>query len=293
LKFLITGANGQLGIALIRKLSNLYGNDQVVALSRSALDISSPSACAAAIAKARPHVVLNCAAYTAVDRAESEAELAYAINAHGPKHLAYACEANDAHLVHFSTDYVFDGTNTRAYVESDPTNPLGVYGASKLEGEHAVLATARSSIILRLSWVYSNDGNNFYKTMRRLAMERPLLRVVADQLGTPNYTSDIVDAVAAMFTAGARPRTDLSGIYHLSATGLTSWYQFARDIINQSNLTAPAVVEPIKSVEFPTVAKRPAFSALDSSRFAATFNWSAPTWQSGLKRCLAEAKLST
>ncbi len=292
MKFLITGANGQLGIALRRNFLLAQRGSEVIALDRSALDISSAEACADVIERLRPDVVLNCAAYTAVDRAESETALAYAINANGPKNLALACEANGALLVHFSTDYVFDGALTRAYIESDTTNPLGVYGASKLEGERAALAHTQSAIILRLSWVYSNEGTNFYKTMLRLANERPLLRVVADQLGTPNYTGDIADAVATMFASGMRPPIALSGIYHLSATGLASWHQFACDIIDQANLATAATVEAITTEQFPTVTKRPAFSALDSSRFAATFNWSAPTWQVGLKRCLAERALS-
>jgi dTDP-4-dehydrorhamnose reductase len=292
LRFLIAGAKGQLGIALHRKFSRAQSGNQVVALDRASLDVSSAAECAAAIEKFRPDVVLNCAAYTAVDRAESETALAYAINANGPKNLALACEANGAFLVHFSTDYVFDGASTRAYCESDATKPLGVYGASKLEGEHAVLANTRSAIVLRLSWVYSNEGANFYKTMLRLAAERPLLRVVADQLGIPNYTGDIADAVAAMFVSGIRPPITQSGTYHLSATGLTSWYQFACDIIKQANLPTAATVEAITTEQFPTVVTRPAFSALDSSRFATTFNWSTPTWQDGLRRCLAERALS-
>jgi dTDP-4-dehydrorhamnose reductase len=288
LKFLITGANGQLGIALNRRFSRDQHENNVVALDRAALDISSAEACAMAIEKFRPDVVFNCAAYTAVDRAESERELAYAINAEGPKNLALACKASRSLLVHFSTDYVFDGTSTRPYTESDETRPLGIYGASKLAGEHAVLAESNTAIVLRLSWVYSNEGTNFYKTMLRLAAERPMLSVVADQIGTPNFTGDIAEAVAAMFATGVRPATSLSGIYHLSASGKTSWCEFARKIVLQANLENVPVVEAITTDQFPTIAKRPTFSALDSSRFAATFNWGVPIWDTGLARCLAE-----
>jgi len=282
-KVLITGGHGQLGLALARRLAATH---EVVSLARGELDITQLASCRDAIARHRPAVLLNCAAHTAVDRAESERELTFAINAEGAAHLARACSEHGVLPVHFSTDYVFAGDAQRPYVETDAVAPQGVYGASKLAGERAVAEASAQHLILRLSWVYSNDGGNFYKTMLRLAAERPELRVVADQFGTPNYTADLADAVA---TALNRPLPELarqSGLYHLSSTGVTSWCEFARAIVHGAGHDAVAV-HAITTSDYPTAAKRPAFSALDGSRFAATFNWASPSWQDGLQRCLA------
>jgi dTDP-4-dehydrorhamnose reductase len=290
-RFLITGAGGQLGLALKRRLSSIPLS-HVVALERSALDITSVNSCNNALGLHRPDVVLNCAAYTAVDRAESEPAIAHTINTEGPKNLATACVSHSAQLIHFSTDYVFDGRASRPYLETDSTAPLGVYGSTKLAGENAVLAYDCAPIVLRLSWVYSNDGANFYKTMLRMAAERPTLRVVDDQFGVPNYTADIADAVAAMFVDGVRLAASKAGVYHLSATGVTDWCDFAREIVARANLVQRPLVEAITSEQFPTIAKRPQFSALDSRRFAATFGVPMPVWQTGLDRCLADRCLS-
>lgn len=292
MKILITGAKGQLGIALQRRFSGRELGHEVIALDRSVLDITSARACAQKLNELRPQLVLNCAAYTAVDRAEAEPEIAYAINAEGAKNLALACGASAAKLVHFSTDYVFDGTSDRAYIETDVTAPLGVYGASKLAGERLVLQSMSAAIVLRLSWVYSNDGANFYKTMLRLGSERSLLRVVDDQRGTPNFTGDIADAVAHIVRSEPASLSESSGVYHLSGTGITTWCGFARSIFSRAKLTSSPSVERITTDEYPTPAKRPAFSALDSSRFAATFGWVAPEWEPGLARCLAERVMS-
>jgi dTDP-4-dehydrorhamnose reductase len=287
-KVLIAGANGQLGLALTRRLRRVAAVSDVVVLDRSGLDISNADACRKSLAQHAPDVVLNCAAYTAVDRAEVEHDAAFAINEIGAANLATCCAEIDAMLVHFSTDYVFDGKSTRPYVETDATAPLGVYGASKLAGEKAVLSLAKHFAIVRLSWVYSNDGANFYKTMLRLAAERDTLRVVADQFGTPNFTGDLSDAIAHMLM---RPKSDLraaTGTYHLSAGGVTTWHQFASEIIAGGQLTRQPTVEAITTSEFPTPAMRPQYSALDASRFAATFGWTIPDWQAGLARCLAQ-----
>ncbi len=284
MKILIAGAQGQLGLALTRRLSGAY---QVLTPGRGDLDITDRERCAAAVTAARPDLVLNCAAYTAVDRAESERDAAFAVNADGADNLAMACRSAGASLVHFSTDYVFDGAAQRPYVEADAATPQSVYGASKLAGERAVLDSGVDHLILRLSWVYGNDGGNFYKTMLRLAAERPALRVVADQWGIPNYTADLADAVAIAIT---RPRVELarlSGLYHLSASGTTNWCEFARAIIEGAGMAAHVSVEAISTSEYPTAAKRPAFSALDGSRFAATFGWNPPDWRDSLQRCLA------
>jgi dTDP-4-dehydrorhamnose reductase len=289
LKVLITGANGQLGLALKRRLASVH---DVVTLDRAALDIANETSCANAIDVHRPDVVLNCAAYTAVDRAESEHDLAFAINETGAANLAKHCKRTGALLVHFSTDYVFDGSGSRPYIETDPVAPLGVYGESKLAGERAVAAHCNDYLIFRLSWVYSNDGANFYKTMLRLASERDTLRVVSDQFGTPNFTSDLADAIAHVLTRDRAFLRAHAGTYHLSAQGITNWHAFASEIIANAQLARQPKVEPIGTKDYPTPAKRPMFSALDSSRFTATFDWNPPNWKDGLHHCLAERSLS-
>lgn len=284
MKLLISGANGQLGLALARRLR---GPHEVVTVARDTFDLADANMCQDALRREQPDVLLNCAAYTAVDRAESEPTLAHAINANGPHHLAQSCKALGIFLVHFSTDYVFDGNATRPYVETDATAPTSEYGRTKLEGERRVAATSPEHLILRLSWVYGNDGANFYKTMLRLTQERPLLRVVADQSGVPNYTADLADAVACALN---RPLAELrraSGLYHLSSHGQTTWFDFTRAIIEDAGLTDHVAVQPISTSEYPTAAKRPSFSVLDTSRFAATFDWTAPHWREGLQRCFA------
>lgn len=289
MKILITGGNGQLALALQRRLR---GQHALQAPGRDALDITDRERCQQAVRAAAPDIVLNCAAYTAVDRAESERDAAWAVNVDGAANLAAACREAGALLVHFSTDYVFDGRATRPYREDDAVAPQSVYGASKLAGEAAVAASGAGHLTLRLSWVYSNDGGNFYKTMLRLAAERPQLRVVADQWGTPNYTADLADAVAVAIN---RPRAELaalSGLYHLSASGVTHWCAFARAIVAGAGLAGRTTVEAIATADYPTAATRPAYSALDGSRFAARFGWQPPAWADGLARCL-EARAGT
>ena len=285
MKLLISGANGQLGLALTRRLN---GEHDVLALGRDEFDLADANTCRETLQREQPDVLLNCAAYTAVDRAESEPELAHAINAEGPAHLAQACNDQGIFLIHFSTDYVFDGLATRPYVETDATTPSSVYGSSKLMGETRVAEISPEHLIFRLSWVYGNDGANFYKTMLRLAQDRPLLRVVADQLGVPNYTADLADAVACALNRPLAELRQQSGLYHLSCQGVTSWRDFAHAIIEGAVLHHPVTVEPILTSEYPTAATRPAYSALNARRFAVTFGWVAPDWHDGLRRCLAE-----
>ena len=289
MKVVITGANGQLGLALTRRLAREHA---VLALTRSELDISDARACHSILERERPDVLLNCAAYTAVDRAEAERDLAFSINAEGPRQLGRACSALGVLPIHFSTDYVFDGTQRRPYVESDPTNPESVYGESKLKGELALARECAQHLIIRLSWVYGNDGANFYKTMLRMAGERSELRVVSDQFGVPNYTADIADAIAAIL---ARPKSEISdaaGLYHLSATGATSWCEFARAIMDDAGLAGNVTVRAISTSDYPTAAKRPAYSVLDASRLMATFGLVMPAWQDALQRCIAARKTS-
>ena len=282
MKILITGARGQLGIALQRRLSTAH---EVVAVGHAELDISDAVSCERVIARVSPDAVLNCAAYTAVDKAETDHEAAFAINAKGAGNIAAACAAIGAFPIHFSTDYVFDGTATQPYMETNPTNPLGVYGQSKLQGEQAVAAASAAHLIFRLSWVYSNDGANFYKTMLRLAADRPVLRVVADQIGVPNNTGELADAIAAVLSRSRGELERLSGLYHLSARGATNWCEFARAIMQGAGLAT--VVEAIGTVDYPTPAKRPAYSVLDSAKFDAAFSFANADWRQGLARCLA------
>ena len=292
MKLLITGAQGQLGLALTRRLSRDHA---VIALTREHLDIADARACMDALKRERPDVLLNCAAHTAVDKAESadERDQVFRVNTEGPRQLARACNALGVTPIHFSTDYVFDGTKRSPYVESDQTNPQSVYGESKLQGELAVSSECADPMIIRLSWVYSNDGANFFRTMLRLAADRPQLRVVADQFGVPNYAADIADAIYRLLDRRKAELTAHSGLYHLSAPGMASWCDFARAIMAGAGLQDRVTVEAITTSDYPTAAVRPAYSVLNSSRFAATFGVTMPSWQDALHRCLTHRAEST
>lgn len=273
-------------------MRRLSGHHEVVALDRAQLDISDAKACIQALAGVRPDVLLNCAAYTAVDRAETDREMAFSINVEGPKNLAHGCRDLGIFLIHFSTDYVFDGTAKAPYREEDTTNPTSVYGESKLAGEIAVANANAAHLIFRLSWVYSNDGSNFYKTMLRLGSERPQLRVVADQMGVPNYTADIADSIALVLERNTAELAARSGLYHLSCSGAVSWCDFARAIVDGAQLSDRVAVEAISTSEYKTAAIRPAYSVLDARRFETTFGGTILDWRNGLRRCLAERTMS-
>jgi dTDP-4-dehydrorhamnose reductase len=294
-KILLLGANGQVGRELLRSLVPL---GEVVAATRSGLlengapcavaDFDMPDTLPALIAQYAPDVVVNAAAHTAVDRAESEPEAAFRINAEAPARIAEACAARDALLVHYSTDYVFDGRGTRPYREDDPTAPLGVYGASKLAGERAIRESAARHAIFRTAWVYAAHGRNFMRTMLRLAAERDELRVVADQIGTPTPAALIADITAAVLRQGMRD----SGIWNLTAAGSTSWHGFAEAIVAGAHARGlldrmPRVV-PIATADYPTPAARPACSVLDTTRLRADFGLDPPGWREGLGRVLNE-----
>ena len=289
MKVLITGAGGQLGLALSRRLA---ASHEVITVSHRQLDVANADNCRRTLESVRPDVVLNCAAHTAVDRAESERNAAFSINAEGPRNLGRACREFGVFPIHFSTDYVFDGTAQAPYSEGAATGPNSVYGESKLAGEQALAEESPVHLIFRLSWVYGNDGTNFYKTMLRLGAERKLLRVVADQVGVPNYTADLADAVACVLARNTTELVSRSGLYHLSSSGPVSWCDFARAIFSEANMSDVVTVEAIATSEYPTAATRPAYSVLDARRFAATFGWEIPDWRSGLQRCLAERTLS-
>jgi dTDP-4-dehydrorhamnose reductase len=293
MKLLISGAQGQLGLALARRLGRGQGEHDVTALRREAFDLADANACRAALERVRPEVLLNCAAYTAVDRAESEPDIARIINDEGPRHLAMSCRDLGIVLIHFSTDYVFDGTASTPYAETDATAPTSVYGQTKLDGELAVAALAPAHLILRLSWVYGNDGANFYKTMLRLAADRPVLRVVGDQVGVPNYAADLADAVACALNRPMPELVGLTGLYHVSSRGRTTWRDFAYEIVAGAGLQARVAVTSITTSEYPTAATRPAFSVLNPSKFERAFGWPAPKWQEGLQRCFAAARTAT
>ena len=292
MRILLLGANGQVGHELRRSLRPL---GEVIATTRDGMlegvageraDFDQPASLPALIERIAPDVVVNAAAYTAVDRAETEPEAAFRANAEAPQQLAQACVARDAMLVHYSTDYVFDGQGTRPYREDDPTAPLGVYGASKLAGERAIQDSGCKHLIFRTAWVYGNHGANFMRTMLRVGAERDELRVVADQIGTPTPAALIADVTArAMVVPDAA-----SGLFHLTAGGQTSWHGFATAILENAHrkglLVRMPQVLPITTAEYPTPARRPGYSRLDTASLQRTFNIVLPEWELGLERVL-------
>jgi dTDP-4-dehydrorhamnose reductase len=291
---LLFGGNGQLGQELQRALAPL---GTLVATTRSGTlpdgsacetaDFNQPESLAALLDRVRPEVVVNAAAYTAVDRAEDDRDAAWRANAEAPGVIARWCAAAGVPLVHYSTDYVFDGQGTRPYREDDATAPLGVYGASKLAGEEAIRAAGGRHLIFRTAWVYASHSANFLRTMLRVGAERDVLRVVADQVGTPTPAALIADVTAqALQHAGG-----LSGTWHLTATGETSWHGFAEAIfaeaVSAGKLARAPKVEAITTADYPTPARRPAYSHLDVRKLESDFGIGLPSWQEGLKRVIA------
>jgi len=283
-RILLTGIGGQVGWELARSLQPL---GEVVALDRAGFDLADPDRMRAVLRDLRPAWIVNPAAHTAVDKAESEVALATAINATAPGILAEEAKRLDALLVHYSTDYVFDGGKPTPYVETDPTCPINIYGQTKLAGEEAIRASGCRHLILRTSWVYGMRGANFLRTMLRLAQERDELRVVADQIGAPTWSRMIAETTALML---ARHR-DQAGIYHFVAGGEISWHGFAEAIVARGHalglIAKTPVVHRITSAEFPTPARRPANSRLDCGRLREDFGLSQPDWRTQLELCLA------
>lgn len=281
----VVGAAGQVGFELVRALAPL---GRVVALTRAECDLADPDAAAEAVRRAAPHVVVNAAAYTAVDRAEQDADTCRRVNTDAVGVMAAAAASLGAPFVHYSTDYVFDGDKGAPYVESDPTNPLGVYGRTKLDGERAA-AENPAHLVFRTSWVYATRGHNFLRTMLRLARERDELRVVADQRGAPTWARAIADATAQVVGAalhapeGAESWVrDRAGVYHMTAAGETTWHAFAEAILDGDPARAEqraARVVPIATRDYPTPAHRPACSLLDNGKLAATFGLRLPDWR--------------
>lgn len=284
---LVTGAGGQVGRELV---ACRWPGWRVTALGRDDLDLADADAVRRALGRLSPDIIVNAAAYTAVDRAESERDLAWRVNADAPTVMAEEAARTGALLVHYSTDYVFDGTSRRPYREDDEPHPASVYGASKLAGEQGIAASGCDHVVLRTSWVYSDRGSNFVLTMLRLAKERAVLRVVADQRGTPTLAADLARMSArAVVRAAEHREADFLGLFHVGNAGETTWHGFAVEIMRRSGNGHVEVV-PITTAEFPTAAVRPAYSVLDKSRFAAVFGGDIPGWREGLDRCLARLR---
>ena len=295
MKILLLGKNGQLGWELQRSLAPL---GELVALDRQGApglcgDLGEPDGLAATVRALRPDVIVNAAAYTAVDRAESEPDLARRINAHAPAALAREAAACGALLVHYSTDYVFHGHGQRPWAEDDPTGPLNVYGQTKLAGEQAIVQAGCRHLILRTSWIHAARGGNFARTMLRLARQQPRLTVIDDQWGAPTGAELIAD-VSAHAIVQLRARPDKAGIYHLAAAGETNWFYYAKHVLAQAQ-SAQAAIEyavkdilPIPSSAYPVAATRPHNSRLDTRKLRTAFDLHLPPWQAGVDRMLAE-----
>jgi len=297
---LITGKNGQVGWELQRVLKTR----PVIALDRDAMDLSKPDSLRRTIADLRPSIIINAAAYTAVDLAEEEPDYAQMVNGNAPGIMAEEAKKLGALLIHYSTDYVFDGSKREPYLETDQPNPLNTYGMTKLIGERAIESSGANYLIFRISWVYSARGRNFLLTILRLAREREELKIVNDQIGIPNWSRAIADATAAVIAklqppkkpARGRPSSkDLTGTYHMAGAGETSWFGFAEAILEEIHqggfpatvmgkvpITARKVV-PISTAEYPTRARRPAYSVLDSTKLKKTFGVELPDWREQLK----------
>lgn len=281
---LVTGANGQLGSEL-QQLAPLHAELNVTFVTRTELDLSDSSAITTWFADKHFDVIINCAAYTAVDTAETELELAYAINATAVATLATIAKAQYSSLIHISTDYVFAGQNYRPYLETDPTDPQGVYGASKLAGEQALSTiNPAKSIIIRTAWVYSQFGNNFVKTMLRLGKERTELGVIYDQVGSPTSARDLAAAILSIIQHPKLASLTGTEIYHYSNEGVCSWYDFAKAIFNHSELNCS--VKPLETKDYPTPAKRPHYSLLNKAKIKHDFGITIPYWPDSLNACL-------
>lgn len=279
---LVTGANGQLGSEL-RKIG-FTALDEVFFTDVAELDITSYEAVAKFVEENDIDTIVNCAAYTAVDKAEDEPELAAKINTEAVANLAKVANKQDCLLIHVSTDYVFDGTGAKPYTEKDRPCPVSVYGKTKLAGEEAIKKSGCLHIIIRTAWLYSAFGNNFVKTILRLAGERQEISVVSDQVGSPTYAEDLARTIVAIMENDDRGMYE--GIYHFSDEGVCSWYDFASEIVRLSGL--PCQVKPVTTAEYPTKTKRPAYSVLDKTKIRKTFGVSVPKWQESLEACMKD-----
>lgn len=276
---LVTGGNGQLASCIKTATKNLTDYDFTY-VDLEELDITDKSAVFDFFEKTDPDWCINCAAYTAVDKAESEQDLAKKVNADGAKYLAEASKRQGSKFVQISTDFVFDGKHSTLYSETDNTEPLSVYGNTKLLGEQEVEKVLKEHFVIRTSWLYSEYGNNFLKTMLRLGAERELLNVVSDQIGTPTYAGDLAEIIVKIITT----ESVTFGTYHYSNEGIASWYDFAKAIIDESGTLCRVL--PIKTEAYPTPAERPAFSVMDKSKIKVALRIEIPYWRDSLKKCL-------
>lgn len=283
-KILVTGANGQLGNEL-RRLCKNYPGLEFIFTDVDMLDITNPDAVSVFMEASKPAIVVNCAAYTDVDGAEDNVKMARKINALAPQVLAAACAMQNALLIHISTDYVFDGNTNIPYQEDDATNPLNVYGSSKLEGEEKIRSVFDDYVIIRTSWLYSAYGHNFMRKMIDLGKEREELRVVNDQIGSPTYARDLANTIIDMIIKSIlNPQAYLPGIYHYANQGSCSWYEFAQEIFELQGIKCKLI--PVSTEEYPTKAARPKFSVLNTSRVRDSFGIGIPNWRDSLKECL-------
>lgn len=285
MKILLTGKNGQVGWELAQALAPL---GEIIAFDRESLDLAVPDQIVSVVRSARPDVLVNAAAYTAVDRAESEPDSAYAINAAAVAILAEEAKRAQALLIHYSTDYVFDGSKEAPYVEEDPPNPINAYGRGKLAGEQAIRSIDGPHLILRTSWVYAMRGKNFFLTILRLLKEKDELRVVSDQIGAPTSAGALAEATAELLLRhGTATLGACRGIYHATAGGSTSWHGFAMEIARLEQLDSSARITPIASSEYPTPARRPKNSRLCNEKLLRAFGVALPKWEACLETCHA------
>ena len=282
-KILITGANGQLGKEF-QKISSFFSQFDFIFLSREDLPIHNFEEVRKVFEDNHPQYLINCAAYTAVDRAEQEKELAFLVNGEAVGVLAAVCKEHNTKFIHISTDYVFDGAASAPYKEDSPTNPQGVYGSSKLEGEKQAMQINPDCLIIRTSWVYSEFGKNFVKTMLKLIHEKDKINVVNDQIGTPTYAKDLANAILQIIST----ETWHPGIYHYSNDGVISWYDFAKLLKEFSGSSCQ--IHPISTSEYPTPAKRPPYSVLDKNKIQQVYNIRLRNWQDSLGECLLQLK---
>lgn len=283
-RILLTGSKGQVGSALRLVLPQ----SALISSDRNTLNLANPDSIRNTVRDCKPTIIINAAAYTTVDRAETEADLAMAVNGVAPGILAEEAKRINATLIHYSTDYVFDGRKLTAYTETDTPNPLSIYGKTKLAGERAIQAVGAAHYILRTSWVYASEGTNFMNTILRLAHERPELRIVDDQIGAPTWARAVAEMTEKILTAGTDSQ---HGLYHFTAKGAVTWYGFARAILDKVQTISgvvPPKLTPITTADYPLPARRPANSRLDTTRFNAAFDITPTPWQDLLELCLQE-----
>lgn len=279
MRILVTGSNGQLGSEMVA-LQAQQTHHQWFNLDINELDITDKNAVEQFVVNNKIDGIINCAAYTNVDKAEEDVALCYKVNRDAPQYLAQAIEKVGGFIIHISTDYVFDGTNNIPYTEQDKPNPVTIYGKSKIEGEQYVCESCKQHIIIRTAWVYSSYGKNFVKTMIKLGEEKPNLGVIFDQIGSPTYARDLANTIITIVNQGIIP-----GIYNFSNEGVISWYDFTKNIHHLANITS-CKVEPIHTADYPTLAQRPHFSVLDKTKIKNTYNIEIPYWRDSLEECI-------